>query len=35
MSQKIRNLFTKIDNISQSELQILRGIISVLSNKER
>jgi len=35
MSQKIRNLFAKIEGVSQSEVQTLRGIISVLSNKER
>ena len=34
MSQKIRNIFAKIDNLSQSELQTLRGIITVLSGKE-
>ena len=33
MSQKIRNIFAKIDNLSQSELQTLRGIITVLSSK--
>ena len=31
MSNKIRNLFGRIDNLSQSELQILRGIVTVLS----
>jgi len=34
MSQKIRNIFAKIDNLSQSELQTLWGIITVLSGKE-
>ncbi|RUP42041.1 MAG: RNA methyltransferase [Acinetobacter sp.] len=31
MSQKIRNIFGRIDNLSKSELQILRGIITVLT----
>lgn len=33
MKHKIRNLFTRIDNLSQSELQILHGIVTVLSKK--
>ncbi len=33
MCEKIRNLFAKIDNLSQSELQILYGIINLI-NKE-
>lgn len=31
MSKKIRNLFARIDNLSKSELQTLRGIITVLT----
>lgn len=31
MSQKIRNIFGRIDNLSKSELQTLRGIITVLT----
>lgn len=31
MSLKIRNLFARIDKLSQSELQTLRGIVKVLS----
>ena len=31
MSLKIRNLFAKIEDLSQTELQILRGIVTVLS----
>lgn len=31
MSQKIRNIFGRIDNLSTSELQTLRGIITVLT----
>jgi tRNA C32,U32 (ribose-2'-O)-methylase TrmJ len=34
MALKIRNLFAKIDHLSQTELQILRGIVTVLSNKK-
>jgi tRNA C32,U32 (ribose-2'-O)-methylase TrmJ len=34
MSIKIRNLFSKIENLSHSEIQMLRGIVSVLSNKK-
>ncbi|GAB4168822.1 MAG: hypothetical protein Tsb006_7200 [Rickettsiaceae bacterium] len=34
MSHKIRNLFARINNLSQSELQTLRGIITVLSKKK-
>lgn len=34
MSKKIRNLFSRIDNLSKSELQILRGIITVLTKNE-
>lgn len=33
MTQKIRNIFSRIDNLSQSELQTLRGIVKVLSEK--
>jgi len=33
MKQKIRNIFTRIDDLSQKELQSLRGIITCLSNK--
>lgn len=32
MSNKIRNLLTRIDKISESELQTLRGIITVLTS---
>jgi tRNA/rRNA methyltransferase len=35
MSQKIRNLFSRIDNLSKSELQTLRGMITVLTKDER
>lgn len=35
MSQKIRNMFARIDNLSKSELQTLRGIISVLTKNEK
>jgi tRNA/rRNA methyltransferase len=31
MSQKIRNLFSRINSLSQSELQTLRGIVTTLS----
>ncbi|MFK7973457.1 MAG: RNA methyltransferase [Rickettsiaceae bacterium] len=31
ISQKIRNLFTRIESLSQSELQLLRGITATLS----
>lgn len=34
MSNKIRNLFSRIDKLSQSELQTLRGIITVLTSEE-
>jgi len=34
MRHKIRNLFARIDNLSQSELQILHGIVKVLSQNE-
>ncbi len=34
MSLKIRNIFARINNLSQSELQTLRGIIKVLSGKK-
>tara|TARA_B110000503_G_scaffold130985_1_gene204980 strand:- start:419 stop:1141 length:723 start_codon:yes stop_codon:yes gene_type:complete len=34
MSIKIRNLFSKIENLSHSEIQMLRGIVSVLSDKK-
>lgn len=34
MSRKIRNLFARIDNLSKSELQILRGIVTVLSKEK-
>ena len=34
MSLKIRNIFARIDNISKTELQTLRGIITVLSGKK-
>jgi tRNA C32,U32 (ribose-2'-O)-methylase TrmJ len=34
MSLKIRNIFARINNLSQSELQTLRGIIAVLSGKK-
>lgn len=33
MTQNIRNIFTRIDKLSQNELQTLRGIISSLSKK--
>ncbi len=33
MNLKIRNLFSRIDNLSKKELQTLRGIISILSNR--
>ena len=33
MKQKIRNIFTRIDSLSQKELQSLRGVITCLSNK--
>lgn len=33
MSLKIRNLFGRIDKLSQSELQTLRGIVKVLGEK--
>lgn len=33
VKQKIRNLFGRINNLSQNELQILRGIVNVLSRK--
>lgn len=33
MSLKIRNIFARIPNLSQSELQTLRGIMTVLSQK--
>ena len=32
MSNKIKNLFSRIDKLSQVELQILRGIITVLTS---
>ena len=32
MTNKIRNLFSRIDKISQIELQTLRGIITVLTS---
>jgi len=32
MTNKIRNLFSRIDKLSQVELQILRGIITVLAD---
>jgi tRNA C32,U32 (ribose-2'-O)-methylase TrmJ len=32
MTNKIRNLFSRIDKLSQVELQILRGIITVLDD---
>jgi tRNA/rRNA methyltransferase len=35
MSQKIRNLFSRIDNLSKSELQTLRGIVTVLTKNEK
>jgi len=31
---KIRNIFARIDNLSKTELQTLRGIITVLSGKK-
>ena len=34
MSLKIRNIFARIDNLSKTELQTLRGIITVLSGKK-
>lgn len=34
MAFKIRNIFAKIDDLSQTELQTLRGIVNVLSKKE-
>ncbi len=34
MSLKIRNIFARIDNLSKTELQTLRGIITVLSEKK-
>ncbi|MDP4708863.1 MAG: RNA methyltransferase [Rickettsiaceae bacterium] len=34
MSIKIRNLFAKIEDLSHAELQTLRGIVSVLSDKK-
>lgn len=34
MSNKIRNLFARIDNLSKAELQILRGIIAVLTQNK-
>lgn len=33
MSMKIRNIFARINNLSKTELQTLRGIITVLSEK--
>jgi tRNA/rRNA methyltransferase len=35
MSQKIRNLFSRIDNLSQTELQTLHGIVKVLAEREK
>ena len=35
MTQKIRNIFTRIDKLSQSELQSLRGIVTMLSRGEQ
>ena len=32
MSSKIRNLFSRIDKMSQIELQTLRGIVTVLTS---
>ena len=34
MSLKIRNIFARIDKLSKTELQTLRGIITVLSGKK-
>lgn len=34
MTQKIRNLFSRIDKISQAELQTLRGIVTVLTSNK-
>lgn len=34
MALKVRNLFAKIEHLSQSELQILRGVITVLSSNK-
>lgn len=34
MSLKIRNIFARINNLSRSELQTLRGIVAVLSGKK-
>lgn len=33
MQQKIRNIFSRIDNFSQSELQTMHGIVKILSKK--
>jgi tRNA/rRNA methyltransferase len=33
MSQNIRNIFTRIDKLSQNEMQTLRGIITCLSDR--
>ena len=35
ISQKIRNIFIRINNLSKSELQTLRGIISVLTKNKK
>jgi len=33
MQQKIRNIFTRIDNLSHKELQTLRGIVTCLDKR--
>ena len=35
MSRKIRNIFSRIDGLSQTELQTLRGIVTTLSRDEK
>ncbi len=35
MSIKIRNIFTRIDSLTQVEVQTLMGIVKVLSNKDK
>lgn len=34
ITQKIRNIFSRIENLSHSELQTLRGIVKILSKEE-